>query len=96
MEGILVARDFSPSIGRLKTELMQHLDWDTLLKRSRRNHMELLAALLGGVEADANDSRVQQICELGGEPVRDFLKDMASADDRFLGFVKKLEPKLST
>lgn len=96
VEGILVARDFSPSIGRLKTELMQHLDWDTLLKRSRRNHMELLAALLGGVEADANDSRVQQICELGGEPVRDFLKDMASADDRFLGFVKKLEPKLST
>lgn len=95
VEGILVARDFSPSIGKLKTELMQHLDWDTLLKKSRRNHMELLAALLGGVEADANDSRVQQICELGGEPVRDFLTDMATVDDRFQGLVKKLEPKLS-
>jgi len=96
VEGILVARDFSPSIGRLKTELMQHLDWDMLLKKSRRNHMELLAALLGGVEADANDSRVQQICELGGQPVRDFLNDMAAVDDRFRGLVKKLEQKLST
>lgn len=57
--------------------------------------MELLAALLGGVDADANDSRVQQICELGGAPVRDFLKDMAIVDDRFQGLVKKLEPKLS-
>lgn len=95
VEGILVARDFSPSIGKLKTELMQHLDWDMLLKKSRRNHMELLAALLGGAEADANDSRVQQICELGGEPVRDFLEDMAIVDDRFRGLVKKLEPKLS-
>lgn len=95
VEGILVARDFAPSIGRLKTELMQHLDWDTLLKKSRRNHMELLAALLGGVEADANDSRVQQICELGGAPVRGFLEDMAKVDDRFKGLVTKLEPKLS-
>lgn len=96
VEGILVARDFSPSIGPLKTEFMKHLTWDMLLKKSRRNHMELLAALLGGVEADSNDSRVQQVCELGGEPVRDFLKDMAATDDRFQGLVKKLEPRLST
>ena len=39
--------------------------------------MELLAALLAGTDTDPNDSRIKQICELGGNEVTDFLDQMS-------------------
>ncbi|KWI07875.1 ATP-binding protein [Burkholderia ubonensis] len=76
VEGILVARSFDPGIEKQRPMSITFAEWPELLKRSRREHMVLLASLLAGTDADARDARVQQICELGGVPVTDFLKQM--------------------
>lgn len=55
--------------------------------------MELIAALLAGNEADAQDSRVQQICELGGEAVTGFLAQMSARDPALRELVGKLSVK---
>ncbi len=52
--------------------------------------MELLAALLAGSNADPADSRVQQICELGGPTVRDFLSEMSKRDSELNDIVARL------
>lgn len=76
VEGILVARSFDQGIEKQRPGSITFSEWPELLKRSRREHMVLLASLLAGTDADARDARVQQICELGGVPVTDFLKQM--------------------
>lgn len=55
--------------------------------------MELIAALLAGNEADAQDSRVQQICELGGDAVTGFLAQMSARDPALRELVGKLSVK---
>lgn len=78
VQGILVARSFDEGIEKQRPNSMIFSEWPELLRRSRRDHMALLASLLAGTDADARDARVQQICELGGVPVRDFLKQMGT------------------
>lgn len=88
--GILVARSFDEGIEDMKTQTMSYLSWPDLLKRSRRDHMHLLAALLAGTEADARDARVQQICELGGTPVKEFLDQMAQHSEELRELTRDL------
>lgn len=88
--GILVARDFAPSLADHRPPSITYLHWSEILVRSRRDHMELLAALLAGSNADPNDARVQQICELGGATVRDFLADMSLRDPELKDIVNRL------
>ncbi|POZ61985.1 ATP-binding protein [Chromobacterium alticapitis] len=90
--GILVARNFDEGIEKQKSNAMTYKKWQDLLLRSRRDHMDLLAALLSGTDADANDARIQQICELGGKPVRDFLVQMSDNNTVLSDLVKKLGP----
>lgn len=93
IDGILVARDFAPTLERHRPQSITHCKWEDILLKSRRTYMELLASLLAGSEADHRDSRVVQICELGGEPVRQFLDDMSSRDPALKKIVSKLNPK---
>jgi RecB family endonuclease NucS len=68
------------------------MTWDTVLLRSRREHMVLLSALLAGSEAHAEDPRVQQICELGGQPVLEFLTQMSEKDPALRELVQQFPP----
>ncbi|WP_257803390.1 ATP-binding protein [Burkholderia glumae] len=77
VQGILVARSFDEGIAKQKPPTITFAEWPKLLLRSRKEHMVLLASLLAGTDADAQDARVQQICELGGVPVQDFLAQMS-------------------
>jgi hypothetical protein len=58
--------------------------------------MDLLAALLAGADADAGDSQVQMVMDLGGDVVRAFLERMATHDSRLHDVVRRhtlLAPK---
>lgn len=88
--GILVARSFDDGIKKQKPPTVTFSEWTDLLLRSRRDHMVLLAGLLAGTDADAKDARVQQICQLGGEPVSDFLKSMAEQNEDLERLAKQL------
>lgn len=92
VRGILVARDHSPSMDGLVPPIITFEKWDTLLMRSRRAHAELLEAMLVGADPAPDDARVRQICELGGDVVRDFLTQMSARDSRLRDLVQKLAP----
>ncbi|MBC3937000.1 ATP-binding protein [Undibacterium sp. CY7W] len=92
VKGILVAGSFDENVLKQRSISTDYIKWKDVLLRSRRDHMELLAALLAGSEADQSDSRVQQICELGGAPVKNFLKDMSKSTPELSILIEKLSP----
>jgi hypothetical protein len=96
VKGILLAGSFDPVIMKTGSIAVEYVTWDTILKASRRDHMELLAALLAGTEADKRDARVQQICELGGRPVEEFLQSMSATTPQLASIVARLSPQGST
>lgn len=77
VKGVLVAGDFNNVIHDDMPKSISYITWNDILLQSRHNHMELLAALLAGTDTDPNDSRIKQICELGGNEVTDFLDQMS-------------------
>jgi len=93
VEGVLVARSHDEGVKEIAGKTIVFKEWKDLLLRSRKEHMELIAALLAGNEADAQDSRVQQICELGGEAVTGFLAQMSARDPALRELVGKLSVK---
>lgn len=90
VEGVLVARSHDEGVKEIAGKTIVFKEWKDLLLRSRGEHMELIAALLAGNDADAQDSRVQQICELGGEAVTGFLSQMSARDPALRALVAKL------
>ncbi|MFA6052617.1 MAG: ATP-binding protein [Methylobacter sp.] len=92
VRGILVAGSFEENVIKQRSITTDYIKWKDVLLRSRRDHMELLAALLAGAEANHMDARVQQICELGGAPVQGFLKDMSKTTPELQDLVKRLSP----
>lgn len=84
VKGVLLARSFDEGIQRQKPPTVDFVEWQTLLLKSRKDHMILLAGLLAGTEADSQDARVQQICELGGDSVKDFLTQMGKNNPDFI------------
>ncbi|MCF7221605.1 ATP-binding protein [Marilutibacter chinensis] len=93
VEGVLVARSHDEGVKEIAGKTIAFKEWKDLLLRSRKENMELIAALLAGNEADAQDSRVQQICELGGEAVTSFLAQMSARDPALRELVEKLSVK---
>jgi len=91
IEGMLIARSFDAGIQKLKTPTMTFKPWPDILLQSRKDHMDLLAAILAGTSADASDARVQQICDLGGTPVTGFLKRMGEQNEEIKYLVDKLK-----
>ncbi len=92
VRGILVAGSFDENVEKQKSITTDFTKWKDVLLRSRRDHMQLLAALLAGSEANQMDARVQQICELGGDPVKEFLRGMSKTTPELLTLVEKLSP----
>lgn len=93
VEGMLIARSFDPGIEKLKTPTMRFKPWPEILLQSRKDHMDLLAAILAGTSADAADARVQQICDLGGAPVTGFLQRMGERNEEIRDLVTRLNVK---
>lgn len=58
---------------------MQILDWDQVYLTSRRDHLELLAAMLHGVSEHYDDARIAEVMAMGGEQTKALLSKMASA-----------------
>ncbi|WP_151867940.1 ATP-binding protein [Acinetobacter soli] len=90
IKGVLVSGSFVEGALEDCPPSITPITWNNILLNSRHNHMELLAALLAGSDADANDARVKQICELGGEPVTDFLTSMSKNNPDLDSIMKKL------
>ncbi|POT24799.1 hypothetical protein C3433_21245 [Citrobacter freundii] len=53
--------------------------WDDVYLESRREHLELLAAMLHGVSEHYDDTRVEDVLAMGGEQTKILLNRMASA-----------------
>jgi hypothetical protein len=96
VKGILVAGSFDENIYKSKSIAIDLMDWGTILKKSRRDHMELLAALLAGADAHKDDARVQQICELGGDAVSGFLDDMSKSTPELRDLIGKFTPSVKS
>ncbi|BCM24155.1 ATP-binding protein [Methyloradius palustris] len=93
VNGILVSGNFDEVLYKTASVAVEYVRWEDVLKRSRRDHMELLAALLAGSETDKQDARVQQICQLGGKPVEEFLIAMSQHTPQLALIMDKLSPQ---
>jgi len=90
VDGILIARSFEGGIEKQKTQTMDFKPWQQILLQSRKDHMDLLAAMLAGTYADPGDTRVQMICELGGAPVTGFLERMGENNEEIKELMRKI------
>ena len=68
--------------------------WTDLFIKSRRGHIELLAAMLKRSSPDDNDDRVHQIKEFGGDETWSLLKVLAEGDEDLQSLFKSI-PRLS-
>lgn len=92
--GYLIARGIEESVLKQTPSTVQFKSWSDILIESRKEHMQILATIMAGNDINPSDARIQQICELGGEPVQQFLLQMAKNNDDLARIISKLEPKL--
>lgn len=76
--------------GRDDIEIMS---WQDVFVKSRRGHIDMLAAMLSTAHPDADDDRVKQILEFGGDEVWDLLTQVAANDEDLSDLVAS-RPKL--
>ncbi|MGX9309644.1 ATP-binding protein [Pantoea ananatis] len=77
MKGILIgqnAQDMKP----MRTNI-EIFSWEEIYIDSRREHLELLAAMLHGVSEHYDDTRIQDVIAMGGEQTKELLGRLASA-----------------
>ncbi len=60
---------------------IQILSWTDVFLNSRRGHIDMLAAMLSTANPDADDDRMKQILEFGGEEVWELLTHVAANDE---------------
>jgi hypothetical protein len=70
------------------------ITWDNICTRSRKDYLELLAAMLQGIPEHYDDARIQDVFEFGGEPTRALLKRMADANSPLNDFFESIDQKL--
>lgn len=58
------------------------LAWSDVFLKSRRGHIDMLAAMLSTANPDADDDRIKQILEFGGEEVWELLTRVAANDEK--------------
>lgn len=76
--------------GRTDVEI---LSWTDVFVNSRRGHIDMLAAMLSTANPDADDDRMKQILEFGGEEVWQLL-ERVSANDETLADLVASRPKI--
>ena len=63
---------------------LEFMSWDTLFKKSRKEYMAFLTALLL-----MTDENPQDTIDLGGKEVEEFLRDMAKNDEEIQGLMER-------
>jgi len=96
VHGYLIARGIEESVLKQKPNTVEFKTWSNILLESRKEHMQILATILAGSDVNPQDPRVQQICELGGASVQNFLTQMAKNNDELDSVMKKLTPNLKS
>lgn len=96
VSGVLVAGDHAPYLDDLRSKAIDFARWNDVLLNSRRGHMDLLTALLVGTDPVGDDARIQQVCELGGQAVKDFLTQMSVREPLLQDLVRRLQPTPGT
>lgn len=77
--GILVGcNGMKMARGRDDIEIMS---WTDVFLNSRRGHIDMLAAMLSTANPDADDDRIKQILEFGGDEVWSLLQHVAANDE---------------
>lgn len=92
VSGLLVSGDHAPYLMSYRSEAIDFAKWNDVLLHSRRGHMDLLTALLVGTDPVGDDARIQQVCELGGQAVKDFLTQMSVREPLLRDLVNRLQP----
>ncbi|MCZ2152552.1 MAG: hypothetical protein LC114_01415 [Bryobacterales bacterium] len=92
VSGLLVSGGHAPYLTSYRSEAIDFEKWDDVLLRSRRGHMDLLTALLVGTDPVGDDARIQQVCELGGQAVQEFLTQMSEREPLLRDLVNRLKP----
>lgn len=92
VSGLLVSRSIDERAKESLQRNMSFESWSDVLLRSRRAHAELLRAMLVSTDPAEDDARVEQIVELGGPAVREFLETMAKKDPELNDLMSKLKP----
>ncbi|EKK3999857.1 ATP-binding protein [Cronobacter sakazakii] len=76
-KGILIGQN-AQAMPAMRTNI-EILCWEQVYLKSRRDHLELLAAMLHGVSEHYDDTRVKDVMAMGGEQTKALLSKMASA-----------------
>ncbi len=92
VSGLLVSGGHAPYLSNYRSQAIDFEKWDDVLLRSRRGHMDLLTALLVGTDPVGDDARIQQVCELGGQAVQEFLTQMSEREPLLRDLVNRLKP----
>lgn len=92
VSGLLVSRSIDVRASESLQRNMAFESWSDVLLRSRKAHAQLLRAMLVSSDPAEDDARVEQILELGGPAVREFLEMMAKKDPELNDLMIKLKP----
>lgn len=92
VKGLLVAKSFAEVLSKdaYSGRGIEKKSWDTILKESRRGHMDLLAALISNNSGDPN--RVANP-DIAGNEVQDFLVEMAKHDEDLKYLMSTVNPQ---
>lgn len=69
-------------------KLLEFMSWDTLLKKSRKEYITFLTALLLVTDDDPQDA-----IDWGGEEIEEFLQEMAKNDDDIKQMMERYKPQ---
>ena len=93
LRGILIGQNAQDL--QSKHESIVIKSWDDVYVESRREHLELLAAMLHGVTDHYDDVRISQVLAMGGEQTKELLKKMTGAHSPLKDFFDGTDLKIS-
>lgn len=76
IRGILIGQN-AQNLKPMRVNIVIH-SWEEIYAKSRRDHLELLAAMLHGVSEHYDDVRIQDVIAMGGEQTKELLGKVAS------------------
>lgn len=94
LKGWLVGKNPNNAVKASDTR-MDIITWDSLFQQSRKEHLELLAAMLNGAKDYTDDSRLADSIEFGGSETLELLKRMTKVDTDFSALFSKIEETLT-
>jgi len=68
-------------------------NWMDILERSRKGHVDLVAAMLDGAEPSGSDVRVHQIAEFGGKETIELLERLSIHDEKLSYLMSEIKAR---